>query len=58
MLDWTGARQMKDDLVLALPDRHGDLEQLRGYRRRLGLRERGMLQSLRPQLLVQDAPLP
>ena len=45
---------MKDDLVLVLFDLHGNLEQLGDNRRRLRLRQRGMLQCLRSQLLVQD----
>lgn len=43
MFDWALARQVKDDLVLVLPDLHGDLEQIGDDRR----------WSCLPQLLVQ-----
>jgi hypothetical protein len=35
MFDWALARQVKDDLVLVLPNLHGDLEQLGDDRRGL-----------------------
>jgi hypothetical protein len=40
---------MKDDLVLVLPDLHGDLEQLGDDRRWLRLRQLGVLECRRSQ---------
>lgn len=46
--------QMQGDALLGLPDLAGDLEQLGDDGRWLGLRQRGMLQGLGAQLLMQD----
>jgi hypothetical protein len=45
---------MQSDTLLAMPDLDGNLEQLGDDRRRLGLRQGGMLQRLGAQLLMQD----
>ena len=54
MLERACAGQMQDDLVFALPDLDGDLEELGDDGRWLRLRQRSMLQSLGTQLLMQN----